>query len=34
VLMVVCAGLLAASAVSAITARRDWRAKLAEEVKE
>ncbi|MEA2870800.1 MAG: putative tricarboxylic transport rane protein [Hyphomicrobiales bacterium] len=34
VLMIVCAGLLAASAVSAITARRDWRAKLAEEVKE
>ncbi len=34
VLMIVCAALLAASAVSAITARRDWRAKLAEEVKE
>ncbi|MEA2874908.1 MAG: putative tricarboxylic transport rane protein [Hyphomicrobiales bacterium] len=34
VLMIVCAGLLAASAVSAITARRDWRAKLAEETKE
>jgi putative tricarboxylic transport membrane protein len=33
-LMVVCAALLAASAVSAITARRDWRAKLAEETKE
>jgi putative tricarboxylic transport membrane protein len=34
VLMIVCAGLLVMSAVSAITARRDWRAKLAEEVKE
>ena len=33
-LMVVCAALLVASAVSAITARRDWRAKLAEETKE
>jgi putative tricarboxylic transport membrane protein len=34
VLVVVCAGLLAMSAVSALLARRDWRAKLAEEVKE
>jgi len=33
-LMVVCAALLVASAVSAITASRDWRAKLAEETKE
>jgi putative tricarboxylic transport membrane protein len=34
VLMIVCAGLLAMSAFSALMARRDWRAKLAEEVKE
>ena len=34
VLMIVCAGLLVASAFSALMARRDWRAKLAEETKE
>src|SRR4030095_2707416 len=33
-LMIVCAALLAGSGFSAVMARRDWRAKLAEETKE